>query len=272
MGGSGHALRADPMSGGSACVPACLRGSIRDQKRGRADPAAALESTPSPGAPARFPRAGLCRSQRCRAAPLPCPAPGHGRVGGYPPEGRRDPRMPRFGALEGIPIPSISLRRPSDAPRWGIGGGGDTLLWVSRTLARVSARLGKVSKTLAWVSATLRRVSAHLRRVSATLRRVADTLFRRGPGRGSPGRGHLCRGAGPPGAARWATGLRCYGAMGLRRRPRGWGGRAGGGGTSRWRHRRRRRGRRARGRSRRCRARCTNPWRTPAGRRPGAAR
>ena len=200
------------MSGGSACVPACLRGSIRDQKRGRADPAAALESTPSPGAPARFPRAGLCRSQRCRAAPLPCPAPGHGRVGGYPPEGRRDPRMPRFGALEGIPIPSISLRRPSDAPRWGIGGGGDTLLWVSRTLARVSARLGRVSKTLAWVSVTLRRVSAHLRRVSATLRRVADTLFRRGPGRGSPGRGHLCRGAGPPGAARWATVLWSYGA------------------------------------------------------------
>ena len=203
------------MSGGSVCVPACLRGSIRDQKRGRADPAAALESTPSPGAPARFPRAGLCRSQRCRAAPLPCPTSGHRRVGGYPPEGCRDPRMPRFGALEGIPIPSISLRRPSDAPRWGIGGGGDTLLWVSRTLARVSARLGRVSKTLAWVSVTLRRVSAHLRRVSATLRRVADTLFRRGPGRGSPGRGHLCRGAGPPGAARWATGLRCYGAMEL---------------------------------------------------------
>ena len=238
------------MSGGSACVPACLRGSIRDQKRGRADPAAALESTPSPGAPARFPRAGLCRSQRCRAAPLPCPAPGHGRVGGYPPEGRRDPRMPRFGALEGIPIPSISLRRPSDAPRWGIGGGGDTLLWVSRTLARVSARLGRVSKTLAWVSALLRRVS--------------DTLFRWAPGTG--GQASVIWAAVP---ALWGP-RGGYGTTGLRWRPRA--GRAGGGGTSRWRRLRRRRGRRARGRSRRCRARCTNPWRTPAGRRPGAAR
>lgn len=180
------------------------------------------------------------------AVTLGCPDLGRERVARYPPFPCADPPMPHGGASEGVEIPSFGCPGPSRGYRRGSGGCPRPLLGC-------------------------RRPSGGYQRTSGGYQRPfggSPIPFSAGvPGAGARA-GATCAAVPAPRGPR--GGLRCYGAMGLRRRPRA--GRAGGGGTSRWRHRRRRRGRRARGRSRRCRARCTNPWRTPAGRRPGAAR
>ena len=96
--------------------------------------------------------------------------------------------MPQNGAQKGISIPSLAPRRPSDAPRGGIEGYGDTLRRVFASLPWVSATLRRVAAGLRWGVDTLRWVSV-------TLPRVAETLFWRGAGQGERPAG-LRRGGG----------------------------------------------------------------------------